>query len=279
MVGRHGVAYGLLGHGIRCASYSSEVLIARLMLANGMFRDKNVERIDGVALNAIEIEERRRTFWGVYHLDAVLSLMLGRPPSFSESDIACDSPLSIDDSKITLDGILPDEIEEEVVTYAHHSLQTLTQQFRKIYNELYSTEGTMHRSQENLAVTIYNTDLDLSGWRASQPVEYRPFMSGENPEIFQGASAMQVYFSVAYYYCQCLIHRPALLEELMNSEPWHQEQTTGAVSPSEHRSSLRSPLFGLGADTLSTYADRCVVAARDLIRLLQSVLMTTILFP
>jgi hypothetical protein len=244
-----------------------------------MFRDKNIQRVDGVPLNAIEIEERRRTVWGVYHLDTELSLILGRPPTFLDYDIACELPLSIDDSKITPDGILPEDIEEEVTIYAHHSLQTLAQQYRKIYKELYATEATMSRSQETLAVTIYNTDLDLGGWRASQPVEYRPFMSGENPEIFQGASTMQIYLSVTYYFCQCLIHRPALVEELMDNGQWLQEQTSGVVSPSEHRPNIRSPLFGPGTDSLKTSADRCVVAARDVFRLLQSAPVTEILFP
>lgn len=244
-----------------------------------MFRDKNLQRTDGVLLNAVEIEERRRTFWGVYHLDAVLSLMLGRPPAFLDYDIACELPLSIDDSKVTKDGLLPEDVEEDIEIYAHQSLQTLAQQFRKIYRELYSAEATMQRSQETLAVTMHNTDLDLSGWRASQPVEYRPFMSGENPEMFQGASAMQIYLSVAYYYGQCLIHRPALIEETMNNGHWHEEPTSAAVSPSEHRPALRSPLFGPGSDPLKIRADRCVVAARDVFRLLQSVSATEIVFP
>lgn len=251
----------------------------RLAHANGIFRDRNVQRMDGRLLTVLEIEQRRRTFWGIYHLDAVLSIMLGRPSTFIEFDIACDLPLSINDSKVTAQGISPEDIDDEIEINAYYSLQTLAEQFRKIYKELYSAEATEHRSQESLGVTIYNTDLDLSGWRASQPLEYRPFMSAENPEVFQGASAMQTYFSVAYYYGQCLIHRPALVEEMGNTERWHQRQASAPVSPSEHRSSLRSPLFGPKPDTLKISADRCVVAARDVFRLLLSVSITEIQFP
>lgn len=280
MVGRHGVAYGVLGHAVRCAFIHSlhYDVHCRLANANGLFRDRNVKRMDGRRLSALEIEQRRRTFWGIYHLDAVLSIMLGRPSTFMEFDIACDLPLSVDDSKITAEGILPEGIEEEVGIYAYHSLQTLAEQFGKIHRELYSAEATENRSQESLGVTVYNTDLDLSGWRASQPLEYRPFLSAENPEVFQGASAMQTYFSVAYYYGQCLIHRPALVEEMANVERSHQEPSA-PISPSEHRSSLRSPLFGPKTDNLKISADRCVVAARDVLRLLLSVSITEIQFP
>src|SRR2546423_797329 len=134
----------------------------RLAHANGIFRDRNVQRMDGRLLTPLDIEQRRRTFWGIYHLEAVLSIMLGRPSTFMEFDIACELPSSIDDSKVTAQGISPEDIEDEIEVYAYYSLQTLAEQFRTIYKELYSTEATEHRSQESLGVTIYNTNLNLS---------------------------------------------------------------------------------------------------------------------
>jgi hypothetical protein len=231
-----------------------------------------------VALNPIQIEERRRIFWGIYHLDSVLSLTLGRPPSISEWDIDCEQPQSIDDSRITADGVLPEEIEEEVEDYIDEALQSLSHQFRTIYEKLYSVTATNDRLQADLAITIYNLDLDLGGWRASLPTASRPFLSTENPEAFEGASAQQVYFSVAYYFCLCLIHRPALIEatRAANSE-WHAEEQS--QSPEDQYLNPRSPLIGPGAETLKSSADRCEVAARDVLNLLLSAPLANTQFP
>jgi hypothetical protein len=235
-----------------------------------MHRDATIQRQDALVLNPIQIEERRRTFWGIYHLDSLLSIILGRPPSIPEWDVDTEQPQTIDDSRITADGILPEEIEEEVEDYVHSSQRSLSQQIRKIYENLYSVTATTDRLQADLAITIYNMDLDLSGWRAILPTAYRPFLSAENPETFDGASALQVYFSVAYYFCQCLIHRPALIEATRAvNDTWHGE-VEQSQSPEEGYADPKSPFHGPGADTLKNSADRCVVAARDLLNLILS---------
>jgi hypothetical protein len=244
-----------------------------------MHRSASIQRQDGVALNPIQIEERRRIFWGIYHLDSVLSFMLGRPPSISEWDIDSVQPQSIDDSRITAEGILPEEIEEQVEDYIYESLRSLALQFRKIYENLYSVTATNERLQADLAITIYNLDLDLGGWRASLPTAYRPFLSTENPETFEGASAQQVYFSIAYYFLLCLIHRPALMEatRAAPNEEWHHEDQSH--SPEDQFLNPRSHLRGPGADTLKSSADRCVVAARDVLNLIESAPLANTQFP
>lgn len=240
-----------------------------------MHRSSNVLRHDGVPLNHVEIEERRRTFWGIYYLETILSFILGRPPTISESEVDVEMPLSIPDARITPDAILPEEIEAETEDYLYQPLRTMCEQLRKIFHDLYGPNISKDRPPTELANTIGSVGGDLAGWRASLPAENRPYKSAEDPVNFAGATSEQLHFSLVYYFCQCLIHRPALVEALQRPPADVRPDDVPQRSPRRGKSPVKqfinprahttSPLN----DELEGYAGRSALAARDLLNLIE----------
>ena len=232
-------------------------------------------RQDGAPLNVVEIEERRRTFWAIYFMETILSFILGRPPTISESDIDVEMPSSIPDARITVDGILPEEIEEQTDEYLYESLRTFCEQLRKIFHDLYSPHASKDRQPPDLANSIGSVGGDLAGWRASIVAEHRPFKSAEEPDNFVEANPVQLCFSLAYYFCLCLIHRPALVEAVQRpTEVRHEEAPQRSprrgrspvkqyINPRAHRV---TPLN----EDLSGHSGRAVIAARDILNLIRS---------
>src|SRR5262245_36427367 len=78
-VGRYGLAYGFLGHSVRCVNFISGA-DHRLAYGIGLHRGFNIQSQTGRTQNLIEVEERKRAFWCIFYLDTSLSLVLGRPP-------------------------------------------------------------------------------------------------------------------------------------------------------------------------------------------------------
>lgn len=249
----------------------------RLALANGMHRGSSVPRQDGSAMNVLEIEERRRTFWSIYCLDTMISFVMGRPPTIMDSDVDMELPNPIQDSRITDEGILPEEIEAQTEEYLHESLRTLSRLLRKIYNDLYSATTTKVRSHADLISTMRELQTELSNWRNALSTNIRPFLLAENPDNFVGASSEKLYLSMAYYFCQCLVHRPALLETIQHKlgdvvareEP--RSPARRGRSPAKQFVNPRTQLSGgSGTEELEIFVDQCVIAARDLLNLIYS---------
>ena len=240
-----------------------------------MHRSTTLQSQDGIRFNQIETEQRRRLFWCLYFLDSILSFILGRPPAIVDSDVDIELPESIEDSRITAEVILPEEMEAQAEVYLYEPLQSLSRQLRNIQREIYSPERWKGRLQSDLLNTIYDVDNELQEWRANLHIEYRPFTSGEPSQNYAGASATKVFFTLAYYLCQCVVHHPALLEWIAKSSqdfpeeggsqrrPGRQAQVTQYVNPREH---LVSPV----ADDFERWADRCIISARDMLNLINS---------
>ena len=250
-------------------------LTFRLLYANGLHRNSNVLQHDGSPLNVVEIEERRRTFWAIYYLETILSFILGRPPTISESDIDVEMPLAIPDSRITVNAILPEEIEAQTDEYLYAPLRTFCEQLRKIFHDLYGPHASKDRQPPDLANSIGSVGGDLVGWRASLLAEHRPFKSAEDPANFVGAPPEQLYFSLAYYFCQCMIHRPALVEavqrptEIRNEEAPQRSPRRGK-SPVKQYINPRAHLVTTLNEDLEGYSGRAVIAARDVLNLIRS---------
>jgi hypothetical protein len=205
----------------------------------------------------IKIEERRRLFWGIYVLDAVFSLMMGRPPMISDLDIDVRLLMDISDEKIMQAEILPDDIDEERDDYIHEHLKTFAQELRKIHEDLYCVNSTKGRTQSDLIFTIQTLEDELGNWRASIPTEYRPFLSAEDPASFGTAPPLKTLFSVGYFYALCLIRRPALVEVT---------RSVSSIFPKE----IQSPTSGVGgegAKNIANASEDCVTTARDMLNL------------
>ena len=158
-------------------------------------------------------------------------------------------------------------MEAQTEEYLHGSLRTLCLQIRKIYDELYSTSSSKGQTQSTLIASITALDDDLANWRANLPAGHMPFHSGEDTQNLVHVPPEKAYFSLAYYFCQCLVHRPALVQLLQTT----QEDITPQRSPRRGRSPARTVNPRLTGNTgFEQNADRCVIAARDLLHLVLS---------
>lgn len=265
----------MLGHAIRFTLSLRNELTFRLMYSNGLHRTSRVTRQDGEPLNVVEIEERRRTFWAIYFQETIVSFILGRPSTISESDIDVEMPLSIPDGRITVDGILPEEMEAQTDQYLYEPLRTFCEQLVKIFHSLYSPHVSKDRQPPDLADSILSVGSHLAGWRASLVHERRPFVTAEDPANFVGATPEQLYFSLAYYICQCLIYRPALVEAVqrrteVGNEQVPQRSPRRGRSPVKQYINPRAHLVTPLNDDLAGHSDRAVIAARDVLNLIRS---------
>jgi hypothetical protein len=237
----------------------------------GLHRSSSIQRQDQLPWNRIEVEERRRTFWGLYSFDATMSLMMGRPPIITESDIDAELPLEHEDSQFTRDAILQTQTGQQ--PYAHQAVRTLSRQFRNIYERLYSVKACENRTQADLANAIRIVSGDMNTWRNVLRDGTKPFTPGGIPTSFSGISLERVYNSIAFNLCQCLTYRPALIEATRPTDEWsYHERRNPRRRPSQERNrrteSHLSVLTGAVGESLEASADICVVAARDILNLI-----------
>lgn len=253
-LGRYGIAYSLLGYCIRLGPFRA-TLISSTAYSLGLHHETPRDNRD-----FIQIEERRRLFWGLFFLDATYSLLMGRPPLISELDIDVELPSSISDEKITPTEILPDDIDEEQEEYIHTQLKTLAQEFRRIYEDLYSIKVSKGRTRTDLSDSIHVLEDYMANWRALLPTQNRSFLSGQDPVAFGSAPPLQILFSIGYFYGLCLIRRPALIETTRPlSSIWPEEVESSSVATGSRRE---------GARPLKSVSEDCVTNARDLLNLI-----------
>jgi hypothetical protein len=160
-------------------------------------------------------------------------------------------------------------------------LRVMCDQLRKIFYDLYGPNVSKDRLLNELANTIGSVGGDLAGWRASLPAENRPHKSAEDPVKFAGATPEQLHFSLVYYFCLCLIHRPALVEALHRPPPDVRPDDVPQRSPRRGRSPVkqfinpRAPITSPLNEEMEGYADRSAIAARDLLNLIHTGLVPT----
>ena len=269
MLGRYSIAYNILGHGIRCFE-QLKLSDVRMAVSIGMHRTSNVSRQDDVVLNFIEIQERKRTFCGMYFLDTLLSLLLGWPPMVRGSDVDVELPELKPDNKIGAEGLLPDDMDEQPEYFVYEPLKTLSDVMRKIGTELYGPQISKDRHLTDLSNSIGSLGADLAAWRVSLSTEHLPFGMTENPDNFAGALPIRRYLSVAYYFCQCLVYRPALVEAMHRSVGGHdggsqQGQPTGRGQTKRYINPQQPDPWSEDMERLTEQSAR---AARNLLNLL-----------
>jgi Fungal specific transcription factor domain len=244
----------------------------RLAVSVGMHRASNVTRHDDVALSFIEIQERKRVFWGMYFLDSCLSILLGRPPLIRDSDIDLDLPESKPDSKITSDGLLPDDMDEQPEIFIYEPLRSLYVILRKLALELYGPAVSKDRGLTDLSNTIGSVGGELATWRLSVPPGQTPFGTGEIPETFANALPLQLVFSLAYYWGQCMLYRPALVEATHRSAGGHEggsqrRQTAGRGVIKQYINPQQAAQPDPWSEDMEGFTGRSAHAARDLLHL------------
>jgi hypothetical protein len=149
---------------------------------------------------AIEKETRRKIWWGVYTLDRMLALALGRPIGAEDVDCDVELPIDIDDD------FLPDYFSGAPMTSENPSLMT---GFTSLIS-LYTIAGRVMRAvygvdmaeitsdpekRSQLQVSVDTLDKELTKWLDNLPPVFKSTMINEK-QVSMGAALCSHYYSV-----------------------------------------------------------------------------------
>ncbi|KAF8633682.1 hypothetical protein AX15_001292 [Amanita polypyramis BW_CC] len=182
-------------------------------------------------VSPIEKETRRKIWWGVYTLDRMLALALGRPLGVNDSDCDVEMPAEVDDDK------LQQYFMGAALNQRHPPLMAGVIALKKLYEiagrilrEVYALDIC----KDNLEVekgaelqhTVENLDAELTKWCDELPAVFKSASETEE-QVSMGAVLCSHYYSVL-----TTLHR--------NFLPVKREQIVTAKSTAKAVSSARS---------------------------------------
>ncbi|OGM40634.1 hypothetical protein ABOM_010711 [Aspergillus bombycis] len=164
----------------------------RLSQSVGLHRNQTL------GLSPSQIEERRRTFWIAFLLDAEISHRTGRPPVQDVNDF--DTPLPSNKPQDGL-GIVP-------VRGAHldyfHLLSRFSLIQRHIYDRLYTT-SIKTKTAQDLIRQLKTSEDDLLEWRTSFGKQYDSQMSFSNTSDYHLQHVLRLDFT--YHCCYAKLYQ------------------------------------------------------------------------
>jgi len=175
----------------------------------------------------VEKETRRKIWWGVYTLDRMLALALGRPLGINDSDCDVELPVDVDDQH------LPEYFSGAPMTQSQPSLMMGSIALIKLYEiggrvlrQVYALENCKdHLEPERKAElqrTVESLDTELTKWCDELPVVFKsPSETGE--QVSMGAVLCSHYYSVL-----TTLHRNLL--PVKSDQPVTAKSTVKAVS-------------------------------------------------
>jgi hypothetical protein len=219
----------------------------QIISALGMHRLGKKWRVGGVRGDYIQIECGKRTFWTAYILDKYLGVVLGRPPHFHDEDIMLDYPERVNDEDMTAVGSRGDSFEDCHVD-AFVCNAKLARIVGRVSRELYSTKSLSELERSRSVARLHR---DLESWHASLPA----FLSTVKPSsLIRSFRRQSVALKIAYGHAVMHLNRPSLLKPNIH-----------------HRDANNS-------SSLHDSVDRCVLAARDVLRVVDGMAKDSALF-
>jgi hypothetical protein len=162
-----------------------------------MFEKRSPERM---FIPAIEKETRRKIWWGVYTLDRMLALALGRPIGAEDADCDVELPIGFDDD------FLPDFFAGAPITSETPSLMTgftsLISLYRiagRVMRQAYGVDMADSiadpEKRAQLQVHVDALDKDLTKWLDNLPSVFKSKMNNDK-QVSMGAALCSHYYSV-----------------------------------------------------------------------------------
>ncbi len=127
--------------------------------------------------NALDIEQRKRTWWSVLVIHITLSGKLGRPMPLRTSDFDVEYPELIDDDLISEAGI-----DTSRPGRCIHSIGLTAWKLTPLFMELYETIYAVRRSPETYIQTVNKLEAGLQSWIDNRPSEIIKGESGFNEQ-------------------------------------------------------------------------------------------------
>lgn len=151
-------------------------------------------------LTTPEIEERRRTFWIGFILDADISLRVGRPPVQDEHDY--DTPLP---SERHLDGNGILTMERGPIKF-FRLLAELSKIQRRMYQHLYAATA-QNRPRAILVENVQACEDALIQWKKSLPLDFDSYPSDRQSSL----CPYIIRLKFVYYSCYAHLYRVCVL--------------------------------------------------------------------
>ncbi|QRD92426.1 fungal-specific transcription factor domain-containing protein [Aspergillus flavus] len=153
-------------------------------------------------LSPSHVEERRRTFWIAFILDADISHRTGRPPVQDVNDF--DTPLP---SKFPHDGLGILDVHGAHLDYFHLLARFALIQ-RGLYDRLY-TANVQTKATRDLIQELKTSEEDLLGWRTSFAKHYNPQIAFSNASDYHLQHVLRLDF--AYHCCYAKLYQLCIL--------------------------------------------------------------------
>ncbi|GAB1198572.1 hypothetical protein APSETT444_007898 [Aspergillus pseudonomiae] len=164
----------------------------RLSQSIGLHRNQTL------GLSPSQIEERRRTFWIAFILDAEISHRTGRPPVQDVNDF--DTPLP---SNKPQDGLGIVNVCGAHLDYFHLLAQFSLIQ-RRLYDRLYIT-NVKTKTARDLIRDLNTSEHDLLEWRTSFEKHYDPEMAFSNTSDYHLQHVLRL--DLAYHCCYAKLYQ------------------------------------------------------------------------
>ncbi|KAI0269256.1 fungal-specific transcription factor domain-containing protein, partial [Gloeopeniophorella convolvens] len=177
-------------------------------------------------ISAVEKETRRKIWWGVYTLDRMLALALGRPIGAEDVDCDVEFPVDIDDDSL-LDYFAgaPMTSETPSLMTGFTSLISLYNIAGRVMRQVYGVDMADNAEPEKRAQLQRNVDAldkELTKWLDNLPTVFKSNMMNEK-QVSMGAALCSHYYSVL-----TALHRNLL--PVRRDQPAAPRSTAKAVS-------------------------------------------------
>lgn len=164
-----------------------------------------------------EQEIRKRTWWGCFVLDRLLSAKVGRHPTIDESEDSADLPLAVDDAHFPIENciIAPATQPSQVPSYLDFFLHAIAQArvLGRIVETLYGSRrrtvrnGTPNERESNipheLLADAIRLDGDLAAWQSRLPPHLQFDSTFESPVFERQRNVLLMRYYILLYFKFC----------------------------------------------------------------------------
>lgn len=177
----------------------------------------------------MEKETRRKVWWGVYALDRMLALALGRPLGINDSDCDVEQPVEVDDEH------LPEYFTGAAMAQRQPSLMTGSVALYSLYEiggrvlrQVYALDNCREHLEPDkkaeLQRTVESLDAELTKWCEDLPAVFKS-QSETDEQVSMGAVLCSHYYSIL-----TTLHRNLLPVRRDQPQPVTAKSTIKAVS-------------------------------------------------
>ncbi|KAF9534400.1 fungal-specific transcription factor domain-containing protein [Crepidotus variabilis] len=153
-----------------------------------------------LVITPVEKETRRKIWWGVYTLDRMLAIALGRPLGVNDADCDVELPVDVDDEHLPeyFSGATMNQKQQSLMT-GNIALIKLYEIGGRILRQVYALENCKdHLEPERKATlqqTVESLDNELTKWCDELPAAFKSQSETED-QVSMGAVLCSHYYSM-----------------------------------------------------------------------------------